>query len=192
MTEVPALKKKAGVKPWGLILLGSGLLIIGIAAALFLIPNILSKQDADDAFTPARVKYKAPELKLKNLDGQQAALQDYLGQVILVNNWATWCPPCKEEMPALQEFYTRHNEEGFVLIAVEAGEPADEVAQFAQDYGLTFQIWLDPQNKSIRAFKNYNLPNSFVIDREGVVRLAWTGSISLDNLEKYVLPFLEN
>lgn len=192
MTEGPNLKKKTGVRPWGLILLGSGLLIIGIAAALFWLPNLQPGQGADSDFVPAKVKYQAPELKLKNLDGQQAALQDYLGKVVLVNNWATWCPPCKEEMPALQEFYTRHKKEGFVLIAVEAGDPTNEVAQFAQDYGLTFEIWLDPQNKSIRAFKNYNLPNSFVIDQKGVVRLAWTGGITLENLEKYVSPFLEN
>ena len=195
MTDEPIQKHKIGTKPWGLILLGSGLLCVGLAVGLFWIPNILARQDrnnANDSFAPARVKYTAPELSLKNLDGQQAALQDYQGQVVLVNNWATWCPPCKDEMPALQEFYTRHKDEGLVLIAVEAGEPADEVAQFAQDYGLTFQIWLDPQNKSIRVFKNYNLPNSFVIDREGIVRLAWTGAISLQNLEKYIAPFLEN
>jgi len=178
-----------------MIILGTGILLAGIAAGIFFFPNILSRQDrknSDDSFIPARVKYTAPELALKDLEGQQVNLQEFQGKVVLVNNWATWCPPCKEEMPALQEFYTRHKDQGFVLIAVEAGEPAKEVAQFAQDYGLTFPIWLDPQNKSIRVFKNYNLPNSYVIDQEGIVRLAWTGAISLRNLEKYITPLLEN
>ena len=77
------------------------------------------------------------------------------------------------------------------MIAVEAGEPAEEVAQFVKDYGLTFPVWLDPQTRSIRVFKNYNLPNSYVIDREGMVRFTWTGGISLENLEKYITPLIE-
>lgn len=195
MTENPIKKNKPGPKIWGMFFLGIGLILAGIAAGLFWIPKIASNLKPDDlggSVVPIKVNFSAPELALKDVAGQASALKDYQGQIILVNNWATWCPPCKAEMPALEEFYTRHKDKGFVLVAVEAGEPAEEVAQFVKDYGLTFPVWLDPQNKSIRVFKNYNLPNSYVIDREGVVRFAWTGGISLKNLEKYITPLLED
>ena len=194
MTENPIKKNKPGSKIWGLLFLGIGLILAGIAAGILWIPKIASNLKPDDtggSVVPIKVNFSAPELALKDVTGQASALKDYQGQIILVNNWATWCPPCKAEMPALEEFYTRHKDQGFVLVAVEAGEPTEEVAQFVKDYGLTFPVWLDPQNKSIRVFKNYNLPNSYVIDREGVVRFAWTGGISLKNLEKYITPLME-
>jgi peroxiredoxin len=159
-----------------------------------LIPKAVANQeqkDSHNSVVPVKVNYLAPELALDDITGQPSALKDYEGQIILVNNWATWCPPCKAEMPAFEAFYTRHKDQGFVLIAVEAGEPAEEVAQFVKDYGLTFPVWLDPQTRSIRVFKNYNLPNSYVIDREGMVRFTWTGGISLENLEKYITPLIE-
>jgi peroxiredoxin len=195
MTENIIKKIKPRTKLWGLFFLGTGLILAGIAVGLILIPKAISNQEQKDprnSVVPVKVNYPAPELALKDVTGQPGALEDYQGQIILVNNWATWCPPCKDEMPALEEFYVRHKDQGFVLVAVEAGEPADEVAQFVKDYGLTFPVWLDPQNKSIRIFKNYNLPNSYVIDREGVVRFAWTGGISLESLEKYITPLLED
>ena len=195
MIENPIKKNKPGTKVCGLFFLGIGLMLAGIAMGLFLIPKAVANQEQKDArnsVVPVKVNYSAPELALEDVTGQPSALKDYQGQIILVNNWATWCPPCKAEMPALEEFYTRHKDQGFVLVAVEAGEPVEEVAQFVKDYGLTFPVWLDPQNKSIRVFKNYNLPNSYVIDRDGVVRFTWTGGISLNNLEKYITPLLED
>jgi cytochrome c biogenesis protein CcmG, thiol:disulfide interchange protein DsbE len=195
MTENPIKRNKPVAKIWGLFFLGIGLILAGIAVGLILIPKVASSQeqkDSQNSVVPVKVNFSAPELALKDVTGQPSALKDYQGQIILVNNWATWCPPCKAEMPALEEFYTHHKDQGFVLVAVEAGEPVEEVAQFVKDYSLTFPVWLDPQNKSIRVFKNYNLPNSYVIDRDGVVRFAWTGGISLKNLEKYITPLLED
>ena len=94
-------------------------------------------------------------------------------------------------MPALQAFYDAHKTQNFELIGIEAGETAGEVSQFVKQYGLTFPIWLDPENKSLDAFHNQALPNSYVIDKTGVVRLAWSGAISLKMLEKYIGPLLE-
>jgi peroxiredoxin len=71
---------------------------------------------------------------------------------------------------------------------VEAGDAKDDVAQFAQSYGLRFQVWLDPEGAALRAFGNGNLPNSYVVDRQGTVRYAWTGEVNRTLLEKYVTP----
>lgn len=194
MRASQAKKSFNGSKPWGFVVIGIGLVLLGVAAGFLWFPLAVSDQDqasSDQSVIPAKVNFKAPELTLQDLAGQETALEDYQGQVVLVNNWATWCPPCKEEMPTLQAYYTRHKDQGFNLIAVEAGEPLDEVAQFAKDYGLTFLVWLDPDTEALQAFNNYNLPSSYVIDRKGIVRLAWTGKISLQMLEKYITPILE-
>jgi len=147
---------------------------------------------AFDSVVPAAVVINAPELALTSIDGQVESLNDYKGQVILVNNWATWCPPCRAEMPELEAYFQSHKNNGFVLIGISAGDPADQVQDFIADFGLTFPMWLDPTMKSLDAFNSRSLPSSFVIDQTGIIRLAWTGAISLDMLEKYVTPLLEN
>ena len=145
---------------------------------------------ADLSVVPVAVNYPAPQLALENVNGETESLADFDGQVLLLNNWATWCPPCKAEMPTLKKFHDAHSAEGFTIIAVEAGDGKDEVLQFANSLGLTFPIWLDPDGAALNAFKNGNLPNSYVIDRSGTVRYAWTGEISLAMLEKYVTPLI--
>jgi cytochrome c biogenesis protein CcmG, thiol:disulfide interchange protein DsbE len=175
----------------GLIFLGCGLLILGIAAVLILPKPALPATFSDDSVIPLEVKFTAPDVSLSDIQGRTNSLSDYRGKVVLVNNWATWCPPCKAEMPDLQAFYEAHKTQNFELIGIEAGETAGEVSQFIKQYGLTFPIWLDPNNKSLDAFHNQALPNSYVIDKTGVVRLAWSGAISLKMLEKYVDPLFK-
>ncbi len=97
----------------------------------------------------------------------------------------------KEQIPVGQAFFDEHRRQNFTIIAIEAGETASDVAQFVKQYGLTFPVWPDPDQKSIQAFRNMSLPNSYVIDRTGIVRLAWTGAISREILEQYVTPLLE-
>jgi peroxiredoxin len=144
----------------------------------------------DFSVVPAEVNYPAPQLALENVNGGTESLADFSGQVLLLNNWATWCPPCKAEMPTLKKFHDAHSVDGFTIIAVEAGDGKEEVLQFANSLGLTFPIWLDPDGAALNAFKNGSLPNSYVIDRSGVVRYAWTGEISLAMLEKFVTPLI--
>ena len=118
-------------------------------------------------------------------------LAHFRGTPILVNVWATWCPPCKEEMPALESFYNKHKDQGFVVLAINDGDPAKDVLQFVKDYKLTFPVWLDPTYlASEQTFKTLNLPTSFVIDRNGVVQLQWVGGISRRTLDKYVPPLI--
>jgi peroxiredoxin len=174
-----------------LIFLGFWLLLIAVVAYILL-------QDADESSSnlqavPARVDYPAPDLSLTDLEGNPTSLADYRGKVVLVNLWATWCPPCKEEMPALETFYRDHAGDGFTIVAINDGDPTADVVRFVKDYGLTFPVWLDPTYKATeRAFKTLNLPSSFVIDRDGQVVLSWVGGVNLKTLEKYVTPVIEN
>lgn len=169
--------------------------VLGVLLLTFGILGMLSPRSSNapgpaSSVVPMAVDYAAPELSLQNIRGETEALTDYRGEVVLVNNWATWCPPCKAEMPTLADYYNAHHAEGFTIIAIEAGDPLEPVAQFVQSYQLKFPVWLDPDSAALRAFGNGNLPNSYVIDRTGTVRYAWTGEISRAMLEKYVTPLL--
>ena len=172
---------------------GIGLILIGIVAVIFLARQMdETTQPTDFSAVPASVHFDAPNLTLGDLEGIQHSLSDYRDQVVLVNLWATWCPPCKAEMPILQAFYALHRGESFTVVAIEDGEPKSEVLSFVNQFNLTFPIWLDPAYQATdRAFKTKNLPSSYVIDRTGVIQLEWFGAISKENLEKFLTPFLK-
>lgn len=167
-------------------LIGAGLIAIGIMTYLLLQNNPAITTQQDFSVVPAEVNFAAPELPLEDLEGNPVSLDDYLGQVVLVNLWATWCPPCREEMPTLQSFYEKYKDDGFVLVAINQEEPRDVVAPFVQEFGLTFPVWLDLEYLAEREFDTMNLPSSYVVDRNGQVRLMWIGGISKKNLEKFV------
>ena len=169
-------------------LLALSLTLIGVSG-FFILRNI-APFDVP-ATVPVPVDFPAPELTLSDTQGVFHSLTDYRGQIVLVNLWATWCEPCKKEMPTLQAFYRKYEQEGFVIVAINDGEPSAEVLQFAADYRLTFPIWLDPTSIATQqAFKTLNLPTSFVIARDGTTRLMWLGGISRRMLEKYVAPLI--
>jgi peroxiredoxin len=178
-----------------MISLGLGLIFVGLTA-LMLLPRKYSAAASPSPSTPrtipVAVNYEAPSLTLSSLDGNEYSLEDYRGQVVLVNLWATWCPPCKAEMPTLDAFYQEHSDEGFMLIAINDGDKEEDINTFVENYGLSFQVWVDTEHKaSIHAFKTQSLPSSFVIDREGVIRLRWVGEIEKDTMEEYVTPLLK-
>lgn len=175
-----------------MIILGAGLVLVGLAA-FFVLPGTQASPSApvSRSTTPVEVDYAAPELTLSDLTGVEQSLEDYHGQVVLVNLWATWCPPCKAEMPTLEAYYQAHVEDGFVVIAINDGDPAEAVKAFAREYGLSFPVWLDPEYVATEeAFQTLNLPSSFVIDRGGTIRLRWVGEIDRRTLEKYVTPLI--
>jgi len=174
------------------VLVGAGLLIL-IGIGVYLQANKNSDQNTQDAFLlpPIEVDQPAPELTLFDLEGNEISLSDFEGQVVLVNNWATWCPPCRQEMPEFKAYFEKYADQGFQIVAVEAGQPEAEVRAFVEEQGIEFVILLDPHNKSLDTFQNSTLPNSWVIDKRGHLRLAWLGAINLPTLEKYVTPLLE-
>jgi peroxiredoxin len=173
-----------------LLIIGSGLILIAVAVFLAIPRAQAEVQQTERSAIPLEVNFPAPEVKLTDLENKPVAFTDYQGQVILYNAWATWCPPCKEEMPTLEAYYQAHKGQGFAVIAIEDGEPVAEVAAFVKDYGLSFPVWPDPKSSAAIAFKTNSLPTSFVIDRQGTVRLTWTGAITRAVLEKYVTPII--
>jgi peroxiredoxin len=185
-------KSSVSQKSIFMLLVAAGLFFIGAAIVIFFLPKAREQAlAAGYSVIPAEVDLPAPDLTLTDLSGNTVSLSDYPGRIVLVNNWATWCPPCKAEMPVLEAYYEAHASQDFVIVAIESGEPASQVADFVSQYGLTFPVWLDPGGLALEAFHNWDLPSSYVIDGDGVIRLSWTGPISRAMLEEYLTPLLE-
>jgi cytochrome c biogenesis protein CcmG, thiol:disulfide interchange protein DsbE len=183
-------KKAQATQNLIMLVVGAGLVLISAAVFLALPSAQAEVQQTVPSVIPLAVNFPVPEVQLTDLNNQPVALADYQGQVILYNAWATWCPPCKEEMPTLEAYYQDYKQAGFVIVAIEDGQPVSEVAAFAESYKLSFPVWPDLKYVATTAFKTNSLPTSFVIDRSGTVRLTWTGAITRAALEKYVTPII--
>jgi peroxiredoxin len=119
---------------------------------------------------PPLVGAPAPEIALKDLHGQEIRLSDLHGKVVLLNFWATWCKPCKEEMPAMQASYDKLRDQGFVVLAVNELEDVEKVAEHIKTHGHTFLVVMDHDNGVANRYGVVGLPASFLIDRQGIVR----------------------
>jgi thiol-disulfide isomerase/thioredoxin len=120
-----------------------------------------------------------PPLALRDPAGRSHALDDLRGQVVLVNFWATWCEPCREEMPSMQRLKERLASRGFSVVAVNFGEAAARVATFVRDTGvpLDFLFLLDPGQQAARAWRVRVLPASFLVGLDGRVRYSVLGEL---------------
>jgi peroxiredoxin len=131
---------------------------------------------SDGVMAPApRADHPAPDFTLSSLDGTRVALSDLKGQVLLINVWATWCPPCRGEMPAIQAAYERYHDQGFTVAAVNFQEDPSAVATFMREHQLTFPALLDADGQVSRAYQAVSLPSSFFVDRRGVIRAVYHG-----------------
>lgn len=112
----------------------------------------------------------AEDFRLVDLEGKQQSLSQYRGKIVLVNFWATWCKPCTTEMPAMQTAYDQLRDKGFVVLAVNELEDEAKVREHITQYGHTFPVLLDRDNKVANQFGVFGLPVSVFIDQTGVVR----------------------
>jgi cytochrome c biogenesis protein CcmG/thiol:disulfide interchange protein DsbE len=122
----------------------------------------------------------APDFELTASDGKVVRLKDLRGKVVLLNFWATWCPPCKAEMPDLNALHQKYGtEHDFVVLGVNDEEGAADVVAFAEREGIAFPLLLDPDGRVIEKLFNIRyLPTSMIIDREGNIRDTWRGQIA--------------
>lgn len=124
----------------------------------------------------------APDFELKTVDGQVYKLSDLKGRPVMLNFFATWCPPCRAEMPLLEETYKQYKDQGFVILAVNLNESDVAVTSFQQKMGITFPIVIDKGDHVSQAYDIVPLPTSYFVDKNGIVQGKWTGEIRKDQL----------
>jgi peroxiredoxin len=141
-------------------------------------------------FTPLDVGSRAPEYTALTLQGDSVALSTFQGDVVLLNIWATWCPPCVKEMPALQRLHEALANDGLSIVAVSVDAPpsltnvmgafSGDIRAFADRFGLTFTVLHDPSGRIQSRYQVNGLPTTFLIDREGRVRRKVMGAAEWD------------
>jgi cytochrome c biogenesis protein CcmG, thiol:disulfide interchange protein DsbE len=135
-------------------------------------------QETTEATPAPRENHPAPDFTLADLSDTPVRLSDLRGQVVLVNLWATWCPPCRAEMPMIQAAYEQYRAQGFTVLAVNLREDPRVVAAYMEQGGLTFPALLDRDGAVSNAYQSQVLPSSFFIDRAGVVRAVYRGPMA--------------
>ena len=146
------------------------ILFVFIAAVLVI---LLLRNERDSTVTTTKqiqVGFPAPNFTFPDLNGRQVSLSDHRGKVVLVNIWATWCPPCRQEMPSMQKLYERFKGENFEILAVSIDSTGREaVGPFMRTMNLTFPALLDPRENIRPLYGVTGVPESFIIDKEGIV-----------------------
>jgi peroxiredoxin len=133
--------------------------------------------------TAPRKGFLAPDFTLTTLEGDTVRLSDLRGQPVLINFWASWCGPCRSEMPHIQAAHETHSKDGLVVLGVDQMESPPAVARFVNEFNLTFLIPMDSDGKVSRAYQARGLPTSFFVDADGIIRDTFTGPMSAGHIE---------
>jgi len=129
------------------------------------------------------VGHPAPDYAAATLSADSASLEELRGRVVLLNVWATWCPPCREEIPALQEIHQRYSARGLEVVGVTIDAPGEEAAirDFVRDFGMTYPVWHDPADRVSSTFRLMGVPSTFLISRDGTLLWKHLGPIGADD-----------
>ncbi len=143
-----------------------------------------AKQGQPDAGNPA------PDFAIHLPDGTNTTLSAYRGKPVLVNFWASWCGPCRLEMPDIVAAQAKYQAKDLVVLEINDSEAHDKVAQFVKQYGMQMPVIIDPIGEVMDSYKTQSLPSSFFIDRNGVVKVRWIGLMTPDVLEENLKTIL--
>ena len=154
----------------------TGLLILAVFWTLISRIPVDSSPQTGSPPSP-RQGFSAPDFRVDLLNGGQITLSGLRGQPVVLNMWATWCPPCRQEMPALEKVFNDFKEQGLILIGMNLTSQDSEktVAAFVQEFGLSFPIALDRDGTVQKKYKISGYPTTFFIDREGIIRSVVVG-----------------
>jgi peroxiredoxin len=170
----------------GFAFIAGGLLLI--AAAVFTLQGSSSAADTagngEIPVAPEKGAF-APDFSLKSVSGETVHLSDFQGKVVLVNFWAVWCPPCRQEMPAIQNVHENYGDQ-VVVLAVNAGDTRQDAAAFMEELGLTFDVVLDSDLEIEERYRVRGLPSTFFIDPEGIIQIQHIGFMEESLLMGYL------
>ncbi len=182
------------------ILLISGAILIGLAAAMLLfggdlfnktdsadLPQVSDEEPVSALGDIQQIGAPAYDFTLQNLDGNAVTLSDLQGRPVILNFWATWCAPCRIEMPEFQTVYENHPDGEIAIVAVNLDEPVDRVSKFFRDdLGLTFTALLDEGGVIADKYGVFTYPTTYFINEDGVVTASHRGSLTEEYIEDYL------
>ncbi len=170
------------------LLIGAGIELLILAAIGFggaFIVNRRIQQAANSSPAVPGQNSSAPDFKLQNISGDDIRLGDYRGKPVLINFWATWCGPCKAEMPLIQKYYQKYSPD-LVVLAVNNDEPANDVESYVDEMSLTFTVLLDPGEKVENTYRVDAYPTSIFVNSDGVIEYRQIGVLNENQLVQYL------
>jgi peroxiredoxin len=174
--------KRVGLLVGGVVALTAALMILintGLPERAQFSGQIL----ADGLVAAPELNAVAPAFTLDSLSGGQVNIERLRGSTVVINFWATWCEPCRVEMPILQAFYDAHKEQGLRILAVNLGEPPELARAWVDEFGLTFDILLDPQQSIAALYQIRGQPSTYVIAPSGIITAIFYGPVSTEQLQ---------
>ncbi|MBE2222289.1 MAG: TlpA family protein disulfide reductase [Anaerolineae bacterium] len=205
MTEQSDSAEQKGGNGRSPILFLGGAILLGLAAALLIFGSGLFKQDdsvlqqipassgeakvaqlSPDSDILLEVGDTARNFYLQDLAGNTVSLEDFRGQPVLINFWATWCAPCRLEMPALQAAQEAHQEDGLVILAINDQQTPDEVARFVEELDLSLTTLVDQKGAVSELYNVFNFPTTYFVDGDGVITAVHRGLLAEEQIETYL------
>ncbi|RKD25003.1 cytochrome C biogenesis protein [Ammoniphilus oxalaticus] len=147
----------------------------------------LSVQEESQAPIGLAQGYLAPDFELETIDGNKVKLSDYRGKKVLLNMWASWCPPCRAEIPDMQQFYEQNVDQNVVVLGVNltsAERQPERIPRFIEEFGMTFPIVLDEQSNVSDRYQVSSIPTSFILDSQGVIQQKIVGPMDREMMEQ--------
>lgn len=143
-----------------------------------------------DAPVGIKVGEQAPKFALDTLTGEEIELTDLRGKTVVLNIWATWCPPCQAEMPEMVKFYDDHSDQGIEILAINmtnSEKSIENVETFNKEYGLNFPVLLDQKGEIASAYQAFTIPTTYILDENGIIVGKIAGPMSYEWMEKHIL-----
>jgi len=134
----------------------------------------------------------APDFEVQTLSGETLKLSDLRGQAVIFNFWATWCHPCRKEMPLFVETYEQNQADGLIILAINVGEDTAAVQDFVDDFGIEFPVGLDADQSLTKSYRIFGMPTTFFINRQGVIDYVVAGAIREPDLRRLVDAILQD
>lgn len=149
-------------------------------------PSLETSKDNPMLINPNSMKVSALDFKLKDLNGKEVSLSQFKGKRVFLNFWATWCPPCKAEMPEIEAIFKETKDSDLVILAVNIGEDKSTVKSFMDKNKYNFSVLLDTDNSIATKYNIQSIPTSFFIDKDGVVVSRHIGTMNKTQMETYI------
>lgn len=182
--------------PGRLLLLGGAAALAALALAVLAAAGLPLRADYSGAAPPGQAQTApeinacAPQFDLPRADGTRLRLADAAGAPVIINFWATWCAPCRAEMPALQRFYEAHQGAGLRVLAINTGESAAAVRAWRAEFGLTFDLLLDERQQTAASYRLRGQPSTYIVAPDGRIAHIFYGPVFENDLAAALAPYL--